>query len=158
MWNNRFSQWINQSFGAISFSFFSLWCWSKALMSFAHREFGFLQRKPRLQLCIQQQFSGCSHPSAFYSHDHRRLCSVPLQTQVRLNPLHSWACLTLVTCIQSLLWFFLLPFQSKFPGFWWQSAMIALKRYICITLSRYDCLRSAEVWSVDLRMRSSSGI
>lgn len=58
------------------------------------REFGPQQRQRGLQLRLQQQFSGCSHPSAFYSHDHRRLCSVPLQTPVTLaalmcfTPLH----------------------------------------------------------------------
>lgn len=57
----------------------------KCLISFAPcREFGSHQQQPGLQLCIQQQLSGCRHPSAFYSYDHRRLRSVPLQTQVSL--------------------------------------------------------------------------
>lgn len=58
----------------------------KCLISFTCREFGSHQQQSGIQLCIQQQFSGGSHPSAFYSHDHRRLRSVPLQTQVEFTP------------------------------------------------------------------------
>lgn len=58
----------------------------KCLISFTCREFRSHQQQSGIQLCIQQQFSGGSHPSAFYSHDHRRLRSVPLQTQVEFTP------------------------------------------------------------------------
>lgn len=51
-----------------------------------YREFGSQSKEPRLQLCLQQQFRGSSHPRAFYSHDHCRLRFVPLQTQAW--PLH----------------------------------------------------------------------
>lgn len=125
-------------------------------MSFTHREFGSLQRQPRLQLCIQQQFSGCSYPSAFYSHDHRRLCTVPIQTQVKFNTMQLPQCLSPATCITSTLCIFLLPIQSKFPGFWWDSTVIALERYICITLTRYEFPHV--MWPDDLKMRSSSVI
>ena len=58
------------------------WC----LISSSCRESRSQQRKPQL-LCLQQQFSGGSHPSAFYSYDHCRLRSVPLQTQVSITAL-----------------------------------------------------------------------
>lgn len=52
------------------------------LVCSCYRGIGLKSRKSWLQLCFQQQFSGSSHLSAFYSNDHSRICFVSLQTQV----------------------------------------------------------------------------